>query len=82
MINKELIYSRRGTASVMQILFLVIGIVAVAWIIGSEIGVVSGDKQKIFKARKINNFIMLPGDHLWSPDESFFSKLNVGVKNE
>jgi len=36
MINTKLIYSKKGTASVMQILFLVIGIV-VAWIIGSEV---------------------------------------------
>jgi len=42
MINKKMFYSKKGVASLSQILILIIGIVAVSYAIGSEVGEVSG----------------------------------------
>jgi len=30
--------------------------------------------KKFYKVLNYNNFDMLPGNHLWLPDESFFSE--------
>ena len=37
MINKKMFYSKKGVASLSQILILIIGIVAVSYAIGSEV---------------------------------------------